>query len=183
MFEQLAIDGVVLVTPRHFSDGRGFFEETFRANQYEDGGVFGPFVQDNHSLSEEPFTLRGLHFQIAPHAQAKLVRCTRGAIFDVAVDLREGSMTYGQSISIILTAANRKQLYVPTGFAHGFLTLEANTEVQYKVSDYYDPKCDHGVAWDDHDLSIEWPLDGHEPILSDKDRQQPNLRDLQVSFL
>lgn len=183
MFEQLSIEGVVLVTPRHFADERGFFEETFRANQYEEGGVFGPFVQDNHSLSEEPFTLRGLHFQTSPHPQAKLVRCTQGAIFDVAVDLRHGSETFGQSVSAILSAVNRKQLFVPIGFAHGFLTLEANCEVQYKVSDYYVPDCDHGLAWDDPDLKIDWPLDNRLPVLSDKDRQQPNLRDLPTSFL
>lgn len=182
MFERLAIPDVILVTPKRHSDGRGYFAETFRANTYEAAGILGPFVQDNHSRSADAGTIRGLHYQTAPYAQAKLVRCTRGRIFDVAVDLRQGSPTYGKSVSAILSAQTGEQLYVPVGFAHGFCTLEPDCEVQYKVSAYYDGPSEGGLAWNDPDLAIDWPLAGKTPILSDKDARQPKLSELPTLF-
>lgn len=182
MFQRLAIPDVILVQPKRFGDHRGFFSETFHAARYDEAGIHGPFVQDNHSLSREQGVLRGLHFQIAPSPQGKLVRCTRGRILDVAVDIRDGSPTYGQHVRAELTAENGHQLWVPVGFAHGFVTLEPDTEVQYKVTGYYDPDADRGLAWNDPALAIDWGLGTREPVLSDKDRNHPTLAELPSYF-
>ena len=182
MFFPQSIPDVILVKPRRIKDARGYFAETWRESLYADNGIPGPFVQDNHSVSGPPFVLRGLHFQIAPSPQGKLIRCTRGAIFDVAVDIRHGSPTFGAHVSAELSAENGHQLYVPPGFAHGFCTLGPGCEVEYKVSGYFDPDCDRGLAWDDPDLGIGWPLDGAAPFLSDKDAVQPRLKDLPAYF-
>lgn len=182
MFFPQAISDVILVKPKRFGDDRGFFSETFRADSFEEARVHGPFVQDNHSLSRQQGVLRGLHFQTAPHAQAKLVRCTRGAILDVAVDIRTGSPTYGQYVSAELTAENGWQLYVPVGFAHGFVTRAEDTEVQYKVTDYYAPDCDGGFAWNDPAIGVDWGLNGETPVLSEKDAKAPLLSALPDLF-
>lgn len=182
MFTRLAIHDVILVEPKRFGDHRGFFSETFHAGRYDEAGIKGPFVQDNHSLSREQGVLRGLHFQIAPSPQGKLVRCTAGKILDVAVDIRKGSATFGQHVSAELSADNGHQLWVPEGFAHGFVTLTPDTEVQYKVTGYYDPEADRGLAWDDPALGIDWGLGGSQPVLSDKDTKHPTLAELPEHF-
>jgi dTDP-4-dehydrorhamnose 3,5-epimerase len=173
----LAIPSVLLIEPKKFGDARGFFSETFREDALEKAGFHGRFVQDNHSLSAQPGTLRGLHFQNPPHAQDKLVRVVRGAILDVAVDIRTGSPTFGSAVIEEISAANGRQILVPKGFAHGFVTLEPDTEVIYKVTDYYSPECDTGLAWNDPDLGIDWNLAG-EPMLSEKDRALPSFASL-----
>lgn len=183
MFFPQPIPDVILVKPRRTDDERGYFRETFRESLYATHGIPGPFVQDNQSISRPQFVLRGLHFQIAPSAQGKLIRCTRGAMFDVAVDIRKGSPSFGKHVSAELTEENGHQLYVPAGFAHGFCTLTPDCEVQYKVTHYYDPACDRGLAWDDPDLGIDWPLNGARPVLSDKDAAHPCLRDLPDYFV
>ena len=180
--EALALQEVKLVTPKIFRDERGFFSETYNRKALTAAGIDRIFVQDNQSLSRAKGVLRGLHFQIAPHSQGKLVRVTRGAIFDVAVDIRRGSPSFGRHVSAILSAENWAQLWVPEGFAHGFCTLEPDTEVIYKVTDFYALECERGLAWDDPDLGIGWPLSGSQAILSDKDRQHPRLRDLPAHF-
>jgi dTDP-4-dehydrorhamnose 3,5-epimerase len=180
--EALAIADVKLLTPKIFRDERGFFSETYNRKALAAAGIDRAFVQDNQSLSRTKGVLRGLHFQIAPHAQGKLVRVTHGAIFDVAVDIRRGSPSFGRHVSAILSADNWSQLWVPEGFAHGFCTLEPDTEVIYKVTDFYAPECDRGLAWDDPDLGIPWPLSGPHVLLSDKDRQHARLRDLPAQF-
>lgn len=182
MFFPQRIPEVVLVKPRRFGDQRGVFMETFRKAEYGAAGIPGPFVQDNYSLSKDVHVLRGLHFQTHPSAQGKLIRCSQGEIFDVAVDIRKGSPTYGQYVSAILSAENGWQLYVPVGFAHGFCTLVPDCAVDYKVTAYYDPACDRGIAWDDPDIGIDWPLADAAPVLSDKDKVQPRLRDLPDFF-
>jgi len=182
MFETQSIPDVILVRPKKFGDHRGFFSETFRSDRYAEAGIPGPFVQDNHSLSADVGTLRGLHFQTAPSAQGKLVRCTAGRILDVAVDIRVGSPTYGQHVSAELTAEGGEQFWVPVGFAHAFVTLAPDTEVQYKVTAYYDPDADRGLAWDDPDLGIDWGLGDKTPVLSDKDRKHPRLSELPPYF-
>ena len=166
---------------RH-GDHRGFFAETYNRNKYSEFGIDVEFVQDNHSLSREVGTLRGLHFQAPPHAQAKLVRCGRGAIFDVAVDIRLGSATYGKWEGYELTAENGEQLYVPVGFAHGFVTLEPDSEIVYKCSDYYAPETEGAILWNDPDIGIDWPTDA-DPILSKKDAVAPLLSDLESPFV
>jgi dTDP-4-dehydrorhamnose 3,5-epimerase len=159
-----------LFTPRRFEDSRGWFSETYSARQFRGLGVEVEFVQDNHSCSRSAGTVRGLHFQLPPHAQAKLVRCTRGSIFDVAVDLRRGSPTYGRWVGAELSATNQRQLFVPAGFAHGFATLEPDCEVIYKVDSYYAPDHDSGLRWDDPDLAVDWHIPaGTAPTLSAKD--------------
>ncbi len=178
----LAIPEVKLITPKIFRDGRGFFSETYNRRALDDANISANFVQDNHSLSVERGVIRGLHFQSPPHAQDKLVRVTRGSIFDVAVDIRKGSPTFGKHIAVILNVENWQQLWVPKGFAHGFCTLEPNTEVIYKVTDYFDAKRDKGLAWDDPELGIEWPVKPEEVILSDRDKVQPRLSDLPDYF-
>ncbi len=179
---RFSVSGPVQVSVRRFGDHRGFFLETYSARDFAALGIADVFVQDNHSRSEQAGTVRGLHFQLAPHAQAKLVRVLRGAILDVAVDIRRGSATYGQHVAVELTAENGHQLYVPAGFAHGFCTLVPETEVAYKVTDYYAPACDRGIAWNDPDLALPWPFDAEAVQLSDKDRRAPRLRDIPAAF-
>ena len=171
--ERLAIPDVILVVPDRFGDARGFFSEVFSVPRFEAAGIGLPFVQDNHSLSEHRGTLRGLHCQVAPRVQGKLVRCVRGAIWDVAVDARPGSATFGQHVAAELSAENWAQLWVPPGFLHGFCTLAPDTEVIYKVTDLYDRGAERGVRWDDPDLAIPWPVPAAEVKLSDKDRVLP----------
>ena len=174
---------VQLIKPRRFGDERGWFAEVYHAQRFAAGGIDTAFVQDNHSLSRPAFTLRGLHFQTPPHGQAKLVRCIRGRIFDVAVDVRQGSPTYGRHVSVELSAENGWQMFIPVGFAHGFFTLEADCEITYKVSDHYAPDNDGGIAWDDPDIGIAWPLPaGIAPVLSGKDANLPALRDFASPF-
>ena len=176
-----ALEGVVVITPKRFGDDRGFFEETWSARDLKAEGIDLPFLQDNHSFSATVGTLRGLHFQAPPHAQDKLVRCTQGAIYDVAVDIRVGSPSYGHWVGEELSRENGRQLLVPKGFLHGFLTLLPNTEVQYKCSDYYSPDCDGGVRWDS--LPIAWPLSPEStPVLSEKDAVAPEFSDFRSPF-
>jgi len=179
---RFAIAGPVLVQPKRFGDHRGFFLETYSTRDFAALGVADVFVQDNHSLSATPGTVRGMHFQLLPRAQAKLVRVLRGRILDVAVDLRSGSPTRGKHVAAELTAENGMMLYVPVGFAHGFSTLEPDTEVAYKVSDTYAPDCDRGLAWDDPTLGIDWQVAPAAAVLSDKDRRLPKLAELGAVF-
>ena len=176
---ETALAGVLIVEPARHGDDRGFFSESWNKQRMEDAGLSFDFVQDNHSLSAQPGTLRGLHYQSPPHAQAKLVRCGRGRLFDVAVDVRKGSPTYGNWIGVELTFENGKQLLVPTGFLHGFITLEPDTEVIYKVTDFYAPECDGAVRWDS--CGIDWGFDG-TPVLSDKDADAIALADFDSPF-
>jgi dTDP-4-dehydrorhamnose 3,5-epimerase len=173
---------VKLLALRIHRDHRGFFSETYNKGELAKVGVNLEFVQDNHSLSVERGVVRGLHFQIPPFAQDKLVRVVRGAIFDVAVDIRRGSPTYGNHVARIISAQEWNQFLVPIGFAHGFCTLEANTEVIYKVTNYYSPEHDRGVLWNDADLRIAWPVEESEAVLSDKDRKQPRFSELPNYF-
>ena len=182
MFERLSIHDIILVSPKRHGDDRGFFAETYRENAYTDAGIAGPFVQDNHAFSKDRGVLRGLHFQIAPFAQAKLVSCLSGKILDVAVDLRTGSASFGQHVSVELSAKSGQQLYIPAGFAHGYLTLTEDCHVQYKVDAYYDRDSQFGLAWDDPKLGIDWMLGDQSPTLSEKDQTQPRLQDLPDFF-
>lgn len=177
-----AIPEVFLIEPARFGDERGFFSEVWKRATLQAVSLDVDFVQDNHSLSRQVGVLRGLHFQRPPTAQGKLIRVVRGRILDVAVDIREGSPTYGQHVALELSAANWQQLWVPRGFAHGFLTLEPDTEVLYKVDAPYDPATDGGIAWDDPALGIAWPLPSGGPILSDKDRRAPRLAEAAPIF-
>lgn len=179
--KETKLKGVKLLQPRRFSDRRGFFAETYNRRAFKGLGVEVEFVQDNHSLSAEVGTVRGLHFQAPPRAQAKLVRCGRGAIFDVAVDIRRGSPTYGKWAGFTLSAENGAQLYIPAGYAHGFATLEADSEIIYKCSDYYAPEAEGALRWDDPAIGIEWPIIG-DAIFSDKDANAPLLADLGSPF-
>lgn len=174
--EETALPGVKIVTPPRFGDSRGWFSETFSAPRMAAAGIDVVWVQDNQSFSSAAGTLRGLHYQRPPRAQDKLVRCTRGAIRDVAVDARRGSAGFGRWVAVELTPENGRQLLVPKGFLHGFVTLLPDTEVQYKCSDTYAPDCDGSVAWNDPDLGIDWGLSG-APVLSAKDMQAPRWRD------
>jgi len=176
------IPGVLLLEAPRFGDDRGFFSETFRSSWFDDAGPSLEFVQDNHSLSAGVGTVRGLHFQIPPFAQDKLMRVGRGAILDVAVDIRRGSPTYGRHVAAELSAANWRQLLVPRGFAHGFCTLEPDTEVLYKVTDYFAPDHDLGLLWNDPALGIPWPVSSRAAVLSDRDRQHPDLASLPDYF-
>ena len=171
--DRLAIPDVLLFTPARFGDARGFFSETWTARRSQEAGIDLPFVQDNHSMSQARGVLRGLHCQLAPHAQGKLVRVVRGAIWDVAVDARRGSQTYGQHVAAELSAANWRQLWVPPGFLHGFCTLEPDTEVIYKTTGYYDAASERGVMWNDPGLALPWPIAPSEVQLSDKDKVLP----------
>lgn len=177
--ESTALPGVLIVTPARHGDDRGWFSETWNGPRMAQAGIALDWVQDNHSFSAQPGTLRGLHYQKPPHAQAKLVRCSRGAILDVAVDARRGSPTYGHWVGVELTAQNHRQLFIPAGFLHGFVTRAPDTEVQYKCSDIYAPDCDGGVRWDS--LGIDWGLSG-DPVLSAKDRVAPAFADWQSPF-
>ncbi|MCA0256787.1 MAG: dTDP-4-dehydrorhamnose 3,5-epimerase [Proteobacteria bacterium] len=172
-----------LLKPKRFGDARGWFMETYSEKAFAALGLHHGFVQDNHSFSAESGTLRGLHFQTPPFAQAKLVRCTRGAMFDVAVDVQRGSPTYGQWIGCELSAQNGHQLYIPVGFAHGFVTLTADCEVQYKVSAPYAPANDGGILWSDPDIAVTWPLaEDVKPTLSGKDEVLPLLSGFESPF-
>lgn len=173
---------VTLIKPKRHGDERGWFVETYSRRAAAALGIGEEFVQDNQSLSRPAGTLRGLHFQTPPHGQAKLVRCLRGRILDVAVDVRRGSPTYGRSVSAELTAENGHQLYVPVGFAHAFLTLEDDCEVAYKVSDYYAPQCDAGIRFDDPEIGIAWPIPAERLVLSPKDRALPRLSEFDSPF-
>lgn len=182
LFERLQIDGLFTVLPKRFGDDRGYFAETFREDVFRQKIGNFSLVQDNQSLSADKGTVRGLHFQLAPKAQGKLVRCVSGAILDVAVDLRRGSPTFGQHVALQLSAENGLNLWVPPGFAHGFCTLTENTVVAYKVSEYYSAEHDRGLLWNDPQLAIEWPVDGTAARLSEKDSRQPTLAQLDAVF-
>jgi dTDP-4-dehydrorhamnose 3,5-epimerase len=179
--ESLAIPDVLLITPTRHTDPRGFFSETWTQRRYAELGISGPFVQDNHSLSRQAGVVRGLHLQIAPSVQGKLVRVVRGAIWDVAVDARHGSPSFGRHVGAVLSADNWQQLWIPGGFLHGYCTLEPDTEVIYKVTADYDREAERGVIWNDPDLAIPWPVQDN-PLLSDKDRMLPRLAECPVWF-
>ena len=170
-----ALEGVLILEPKVFGDSRGWFMETWSARKFEAAGLNFNFVQDNQSYSAQKGTLRGLHYQTAPFAQAKLVRCTRGKLLDVAVDIREGSETFAKWVAVELTAENKKQLMIPRGFAHGFLTLTDDVEIQYKADNFYAPTCDGNIRWNDSEIKIEWPF--APTILADKDAKAPTLRE------
>ena len=182
MMTALEIADVKVLAPKIFRDDRGFFSETYNKAALADLGLDEDFVQDNHSLSRRAGVVRGLHFQIAPQPQGKLIRVTRGAIFDVAVDIRHGSPTFGQHVSRVLSAENWEQLWVPVGFAHGFCTLQPDTEVVYKVTGLFSPDFDRGLLWNDPDLGIDWPVPPDGPTLSEKDKVQPRLSELPAYF-
>jgi dTDP-4-dehydrorhamnose 3,5-epimerase len=181
-FEDTEIPAVKIVTPRKHGDARGFFSEVYKQSDWKSAGLDYTFVQDNHSSSAPVGTLRGLHFQTAPFAQDKLVRVVRGRILDVAVDIRRSSPTFGKHVAVELSAENWRQLLVPIGFAHGFVTLEPDTEVLYKVTALYSAPNDRGLAFDDPDLGIDWPLPPGGAVLSEKDKHWPRLRDLADAF-
>ncbi len=180
--EDTALDGVLIVTPRRIGDHRGFFSETWNRAALAARGIGIDFVQDNHSLSARAGTLRGLHFQAPPHAQAKLVRCGRGRLFDVAVDLRRGSPSYGRWVGVELSFDNGRQLLIPAGFAHGFVTREPDTEIVYKCSDIYAPEAEGALRWDDPDIGIDWGLGDTAPVLSEKDAAAPGLAGFESPF-
>ena len=180
--QQLAVPEVKVLTPRKHGDGRGFFSEVYSARTLAQFGIDTDFVQDNHSVSAHEATVRGLHFQTPPHAQVKLVRVVRGSAFDVAVDLRRSSPTYGRYVSAVLSAEAWNQVLVPAGFAHGFMTLEPDTEVVYKVSAYHAPDHDRGLLWNDPRLGIGWPFPENEAVLSDKDRRLPGFEGFVTPF-
>ncbi|PSH63803.1 dTDP-4-dehydrorhamnose 3,5-epimerase [Phyllobacterium brassicacearum] len=171
----LALEGVLEILPRKFGDDRGFFSETYNAESFAEAGITLQFVQDNHSLSASKGVLRGLHYQLPPRAQDKLVHVVKGSILDVVVDIRESSPTFSKWTSLEVSAKKWNQILVPKGFAHGFVTLEENTEVVYKVTDYYSPEHDRSVRFDDPSIGIEWPFDASAIQLSDKDRKAPLL--------
>lgn len=172
------LDGLKIIEPKVFGDNRGYFMESYNKERFTEFGLDYTFIQDNHSLSKEIGVLRGLHYQETPYAQTKLVRVISGAIIDVAVDLRSESSTYGEWFSTVLTEDNHRQLLIPKGFAHGFCTLVANTQITYKVDEKYSPEHDKGVKWNDPDLSIQWPT--VTPILSNKDMKLPELKDIKI---
>lgn len=181
--EKTALPGVLLITPRRFGDNRGFFSESYNRERMAEHGVTIDFVQDNHSLSAEVGTVRGLHCQAPPHAQDKLVRCGRGALFDVVVDIRKGSPTYGQWFGCELSFENGQQLLVPKGFLHGFVTRAPDTEIIYKCSDFYAPECECAVRFDSPEIGIDWGFDTANAVLSDKDAEAPHLRDFESPFI
>ncbi|EHB54613.1 dTDP-4-dehydrorhamnose 3,5-epimerase [Paenibacillus lactis] len=176
----LKLNGVIVLEPKSFGDHRGFFMESFNERLFKEHGIHFNFIQDNQSLSSEPGVLRGLHYQLNPKAQTKLIRVLTGAIYDVVVDIRRSSPTFGQWVGVILSEYNKRQLLVPKGFAHGFCTLVPNTQVLYKVDEYYSPEHDRGILWNDPALGIDWPTSN--PILSDKDQYHPVLKDAEMNF-
>lgn len=176
-FIETALDGVVEIRAKRFGDDRGWFSETYKQHTLRDAGIDIDFVQDNESFSAPTGTLRGLHYQTAPHAQDKLIRVIHGSILDVAVDIRRASPTFGQHVAVTLTEQNANQLLVPAGFAHGFCTLEPDTRVAYKVSGQYAPDCERAIRWDDADLAVAWQLPATGPTLSEKDEIAPLLAD------
>lgn len=179
------IPGVIIIEPDCFGDNRGWFMETFSEPKYRELGITNHFVQDNHSMSAKKGTLRGLHFQNDPMSQGKLVRCTRGVVIDVAVDIRKGSPTYLQWVSVELSAENKRQFYIPRGFAHGFLTLTDDVEFEYKVDNLYSKEHERTIRYDDPSIGIDWGglLNGIEPILSEKDKNGPLLADCDCNFV
>jgi dTDP-4-dehydrorhamnose 3,5-epimerase len=177
------IPDVKLIFPKKFGDRRGFFSETYSRKGFAAAGIGLEFVQDNHALSADPGTVRGLHFQVPPAAQAKLVRVARGAIFDVAVDIRQGSPTYGKWVGATISAQAWNQILVPAGFAHGYCTLEPDTEVVYKVSDFYAPELEYGLLWNDPAIGIDWPIAPGKAVLSDKDLKMPKLAEVPAYFI
>jgi dTDP-4-dehydrorhamnose 3,5-epimerase len=180
--QPLTLPDVLLLTPPRFSDPRGFFSETWNQTRFAAAGVPGPFVQDNHAVSNTRGVLRGLHCQVGPNAQGKLIRVVKGAIWDVAVDARRDSPTYGQQAGAVLSAENWCQLWVPVGFLHGYCTLTEETEVIYKVTAPWDRAAERGVIWNDPDLAVMWPIEPEDVILSDKDKVLPRLRDCAAWF-
>lgn len=180
-FKKLKIEDVILVTPKVFGDSRGFFMESYQKSAFEQNGIKDNFSQDNHSKSSKG-VLRGLHYQKNPKAQAKLVRCSRGKILDVAVDIRKNSPTFGKWIGEILSEENKNMLYIPAGFAHGFVVLSDEAELLYKASNEYSPENDRGIRWNDPDINIEWGID-FEPLISEKDSKQPFLKDIKEEDL
>lgn len=182
ILEPTALPDVLILTPRRHGDARGHFSEVWNRQTLAGLGIDIDFVQDNHSLSRQAGTVRGLHFQAPPHAQAKLVRCGAGAILDVAVDIRRGSPSYGRWVGVELSAENGRQLLIPAGFLHGFVTLRPETEVLYKCSDVYAPGCDGAVRFDDPDLGIDWGIDPAQAVLSDKDRAAQGFADFRSPF-
>jgi dTDP-4-dehydrorhamnose 3,5-epimerase len=180
--EQTPIEGLLIIKPQVFRDARGFFVESYNRERFVAAGITTDFVQDNHSKSSKG-TLRGLHFQTTP-GQVKMIRCTRGRMWDVAVDIRPGSATFGRHFGLELTPADCTMLYIPVGFAHGFLVLEDETEVQYKCSNVYNPATEAGLAWDDPDLNVPWPLHlvGGAPLLSDRDTKNPLFKDFRKTI-
>ena len=181
--EKTRLEGVLLLTPKRFGDARGFFSESWNRRVMAEAGLDIDWVQDNHSLSARPGTVRGLHFQAPPHAQVKLVRCGRGVLFDVAVDIRAGSPTYGQWVGHELSAENGRQMLIPEGFLHGFVTRVPETEILYKCSDYYAPACDGAVRFDSPKIGIDWDLRGLEPVLSEKDAAAQGFSEFNSSFV
>lgn len=179
-FEKTKLEGVVIITPDVFGDHRGFFMESWSEHKMKEAGLYYNFVQDNHSMSSVKGTLRGIHFQKGDKAQAKLVRCVKGAVLDVAVDLRHESPTYKQWVAVELSAENKKQLMIPRGFGHGFVTLTDEVEFLYKADNYYAPEADGGIRWNDPEIGVDWGVDN--PILSAKDEKNPFLKDLGEVF-
>lgn len=180
--EELAIPGVFVLTPQRHGDLRGFFSEVYNRTALLEAGIDAEFVQDNHALSTGRGTIRGLHFQAPPMAQAKLVRVASGAALDIAVDIRKGSPTFGRYVAVELTADNWKQIFVPEGFAHGYCTLTDRVELLYKVTAPYAADCDRGFAFDDPDIGVVWPVAAVDAVLSAKDRKQPPFRDVAIPF-
>ena len=183
LIEQTDLSGVVVLTPKRFGDARGFFCESWSRQRMAEAGFDFDWVQDNHSMSAQVGTVRGLHFQSPPHAQAKLVRCGRGALFDVAVDIRKGSPSFGKWFGTELSFENGKQLLVPAGFLHGFVTRAPDTEIVYKCSDYYSPECDGAVRFDCPQIGIDWGMGGTAPVLSEKDKDAPTLDSFDSPFI
>jgi dTDP-4-dehydrorhamnose 3,5-epimerase len=181
-FKKTNLDGVIVVEPKVFGDHRGWFMETYNETEFQNAGLNLRFIQDNQSFSAVKGTLRGLHYQLNPKAQTKLVRCTKGEIFDVAVDIRKGSPNFGEWFGIKLSGENKKQLLIPKGFAHGFMTLTDDVEVQYKVDELYAPECDRGFLWNDPEIGIEWPMD-ITPVLSAKDKNASLLSEADNNFI
>jgi len=180
--EHLSIPGVFTLEPKRFGDDRGFFSETYNSRTLNELIPGAEFVQDNHAYSKDRGVIRGMHFQTPPFDQGKLVRVTRGSVLDVIVDLRVGSPAYGKHVAVELSAANWRQLWVPAGFAHAYCTLEEDTEFLYKVTNFYAPDHDAGIAFDDPDLGIDWPIDTKDAILSEKDTKLPRLKDIESPF-
>ncbi len=180
--DQTTLQGCLILSPRRFEDDRGWFSEVYSKRALADAGIACDFVQDNHSLSREVGTVRGLHYQSPPHAQAKLVRVAAGAVRDVAVDFREGSPTFGQHVVVELSAENGRQLFIPAGFLHGFVALEADTQLLYKCSDFYAPECDGTIRFDDPDLAIDWGIAREDAVLSAKDAAAPSMADAGTPF-
>ena len=180
--QHLEIEDILLFAPTKHGDERGFFSETFRVDLAAEYGIAWSFVQDNHVYSRQKGVLRGLHFQLSPRAQGKLVRCVRGAILDVGVDIRQDSPTFGRHVAVELSATNWRQLWIPPGFAHGYVTLQDECEVIYKVTDYYAPECERGIAWDDPAIAVDWRLPCSDISMSEKDRRLPRLAQLADVF-